>query len=177
MERFKTTKAVISNCEFRERSMSKSLGPCPDCGTPIGERHRAGCPALLRSGGSRANISRLRDHPESPANPTSTKKSPNLPEVSAVGISRHLQTVPGFVRKSRALFGCGPLLPSWQRGCALAYPIETVATAGREMPIWQGFPSSEGQRKVSRYEAFGRRCWRCESANMLLAESPCRMQT
>jgi hypothetical protein len=23
--------------------MSKKLGPCPDCGTPIGERHRAGC--------------------------------------------------------------------------------------------------------------------------------------
>ena len=23
--------------------MSKKLGPCPDCGTPIGERHREGC--------------------------------------------------------------------------------------------------------------------------------------
>jgi hypothetical protein len=23
--------------------MSTSLGPCPDCGTPIGERHREGC--------------------------------------------------------------------------------------------------------------------------------------
>jgi hypothetical protein len=22
--------------------MSKKLGPCPDCGTPIGERHREG---------------------------------------------------------------------------------------------------------------------------------------
>ena len=23
--------------------MSRTLGPCPDCGAPIGERHRAGC--------------------------------------------------------------------------------------------------------------------------------------
>jgi hypothetical protein len=23
--------------------MSKTLGRCPDCGAPIGERHRAGC--------------------------------------------------------------------------------------------------------------------------------------
>jgi hypothetical protein len=23
--------------------LSKKLGRCPDCGTPIGERHRAGC--------------------------------------------------------------------------------------------------------------------------------------
>ena len=23
--------------------MSKKLGPCPDCATPIGERHREGC--------------------------------------------------------------------------------------------------------------------------------------
>jgi hypothetical protein len=34
--------------------MSKSLGPCPDCGARIGERHRAGCD--IESGGRRLAV-------------------------------------------------------------------------------------------------------------------------
>ena len=33
----------VSRSMRGEVFMSKTLGPCPDCGAPIGERHRAGC--------------------------------------------------------------------------------------------------------------------------------------
>jgi predicted RNA-binding Zn-ribbon protein involved in translation (DUF1610 family) len=38
-----TTSRTVATGQVREEVMSKKLGPCPDCGAPIGELHRTGC--------------------------------------------------------------------------------------------------------------------------------------